>query len=105
SQRFLVEIVKFHQDTEAYSLLSVVASLAREKDSSIQLSNEFGTASFLQGNQLTFFKGVEFVRITTLGKSPVTSRDAFVRAFAEGIDKGENEIPALVKHLPNPEQS
>jgi len=105
NQRFLVELIKLHQDTEAYSLLSVVASLAREKDSSIQLANDFGTASFVQGNQLTFFKGVEFVRITVLGKAASTTRDAFARAFAETIDKGENDIPALLKHLPNPEQS
>jgi hypothetical protein len=104
-KRFSVEIVKFHQDTEAYSLLSVLAAIAREKDPSIELKTEYGTASFVEAGQISFFKGVEFVRITDSGRSPIAVTQNFARAFAETIDKGEAEIPALVKHLPGEGQS
>lgn len=104
-QQFIVEIVNFHQDTESYGLLSILASLAREKDSSVELTSDFGTASFRSDQQVSFFKGLEFVRITHLTKSTKQVDDAFVRAFADTIDKGEAEIPALVKHLPSPEES
>jgi len=100
-----VEVVKFHQDTEAYSLLSVLASIAREKDPSVELKSEYGTASFVEAGRICFFKGVELVRITDSGKSPTTASQEFARAFAETIDKGEAEVPALVKHLPGETES
>jgi hypothetical protein len=104
-QRFLVEIVKFHQDTEAYSLLSVLAVEARAKDPKVEIANEYGTASFVEGNRIAFFKGLELVRISSLGKPATSASTAFARTFADAIDKGEADVPALVKHLPNPEQS
>jgi hypothetical protein len=100
-QRFQVEVVKFHQDTESYSLLSLLADAARQTNHDVELKSDYGTAGFSNGDQLAFFRGVELVRITNLAKLATEARDAFARAFADGIDKGENDIPALVKHLPN----
>jgi hypothetical protein len=65
-----------------------------------------GTASFSYSdgkrNHLTFFKG----RVSaSLEDSPMGSGDSRLlinlgKALAETIDKGEGEIPVLVKHLP-----
>jgi hypothetical protein len=104
-QRLLVEVVKFHQDTESYSLLSLLADDARRNDGKILLGSDYGTAAFSNAGQLVFFKGVKLVRITNIGTSGTGAREAFAKAFADTIDKGENDIPALVKHLPSPDQS
>jgi hypothetical protein len=42
NQRLLVEIVRSHQDPEAYSLLSIVAADARSKGSKVELKSDYG---------------------------------------------------------------
>lgn len=105
NERILVEIVRLDQETEAYSLLTVVASAARAKNNNIELTRDYGTASFSTPDQIAFFKGLEFVRVTSLGKANITGIDAFAKSLSEMIDKGEADIPALVKHLPDSDQS
>jgi hypothetical protein len=52
-------------------------------------------------NNLTFFKGKALVTVRDGGKSgDLDALRNFGRAFAETLDKGEAEIPSLVKHLP-----
>ena len=104
-EKFLVEVVRLHQEAEAYSLLTIVASAARASNHNVELTNEYGTASFSTTEQIAFFKGLEFIRITNLGKSNIASIAEFAKSFSEMIDKGEADIPALVKHLPDLEQS
>ena len=105
NQRLLVEIVRSHQDAEAYSLLSIVAADARSKGSKVELTSAYGTAGFADKDQVGFFKGLDFVRITNLNPSNSSGLEPFAKALAETIDKGEAEIPALVKHLPMQDQS
>lgn len=105
NQRFLVEIVRFHQDAEAYSLLSVLAAQRRSNQSGIELKSNFGTFGFAAGDQVAFFKGLNFVRITRLNSSGSAASEALAKELSETLDKGEGEIPALIKHLPNSEQS
>lgn len=105
NQRLLVEIVRFHQDAEAYSLLTIVAAAAREMKSDANLDTAYGTAGFAHQDRVSFFKGPTFVRITNLNRNTSSGRDAFARTLSETLDKGEGDIPALIKHLPNPEQS
>jgi len=105
NQRLLVEIVRSHQDAEAYSLLSIVAADARSKGSKVELTSDYGTAGFADKDRIVFFKGLDFVRITNLTPSNSYELKPLAKALAETIDKGEADIPALVKHLPMPDQS
>ena len=105
NQRLLVEIVRSHQDAEAYSLLSIVAADARSKGSKVELTSDYGTAGFADKDRIVFFKGLDFVRITNLTPSSSYELKPLAKALAETIDKGEADIPALVKHLPMPDQS
>ena len=105
NEKFLVEVVRFNQEAEAYSLLTIVASTSRANNHNVELTGAYGTAGFSTTDQIAFFKGLEFIRITSLGKANITGFDAFVKSFSETIDKGEADIPALVKHLPDSEQS
>ena len=105
NQRLLVEIVQSHQDSESYSLLTMAAAVARTNQSAPELLRGYGTAGFVSDNEVAFFKGLDFVRITRLNKSASSDLEGFAKALAETIDKGEGDIPALIKHLPNAENS
>jgi hypothetical protein len=104
--RFRVEVVRFHQDAEAYSLLSQALSRLRETQSNSELNTNFGTSSYETEDQIAFFKGLHFVRLTRLKKDRDSSGlKQFAQVFSDSIDKGEAEIPALVKHLPDADRS
>ena len=104
-QRLLVEIVGCNQDAEAYSLLTLAASVARANNNRVELDSSYGTASFSSNTQIAFFKGRTFVRVTPTGKNGLSAATNFAKALAETVDKGEGEIPALIKHLPNPDEA
>ena len=64
---------------------------------------EVGTASIILPDRILFFKGTTFVAVDK-AEHPASSNEAmlaFARSFAEGLDKGEGDIPVLVKHLPD----
>ena len=103
---YRVQIVRYHQDADAYAALTMRAAEARKNTPGIQITSDVGTASFTDRDAVAFFKGVHFVRITgPSGKNQATGLNELARALADSIDKGEAEIPALVKHLPDPEEA
>ncbi len=105
-QRFLVEIIRLHQDGEAYSLLSIVAAETRSKGTQADITSDYGTAGYADQEHIVFFKGLHFVRLTNLTKLPASpAREELAKVLADTIDKGEADIPALIKHLPLPEAS
>lgn len=106
--KLTVEILKFNSESDAYSLLTLVAERIREADPDARLKQGgIGTASIQIQKTVAFFKGTTFLRITNRDAnsrdfdSPVT----LARLFADRIDKGEAEIPVLLKHLPSWEQA
>lgn len=100
--RFRAEVARFHQDAEAYSLLS----LARQKHATPELNSSVGTSSFETADQIVFFKGLHFVRLSSLKKDlePSVLKE-FAQSFAESIDKGEADIPSLIRHLPDADRA
>src|SRR5215204_4520629 len=106
NQKFSIEVYRFHQDAQAYSQLTLVLHSLRAGNIPFTLKNsEIGTASSESDTQVLFFKGPVFVRITGSAKDNNPGLHEFAQAFADTFDKGENEIPALIKHLPNAEES
>ena len=103
-----MELVRFAQDSEAYSLLSVVAQAVRTKEppEKIEIGSSNGTAGFVTSDQIAFFKGRHFVRVLSVGPRPDSrSLATLANLLAERLDKSEGEIPVLIKHLPNWEQA
>lgn len=98
-----VEKYEFRQDVQAYEMLSLISAAIRQSKSNVEIVNGIGTAGFATDNELAFVKGVTFVRIRNLGERPV-DLNGFANAWAESIDKGEGDIPVLIKHLPSPEE-
>ena len=105
-ERFAVELIKLRNDGAAYELLSLTAAQARTKEPQVEIGAGAGTAEFRTQDQLAFFKGPHFVRITSLKPSAdSTNLNDLARSISETLDKGEGEIPVLIKHLPDPEEA
>ncbi len=99
----LVVMDRSRQDAKAYEGLSVVASTLREKVPSVSIGKEVGTASFAADPIIAFCKGRDFVTIKTLRGSP--NLKELAQTLSDTLDKGEGEIPVLIKHLPYAEET
>lgn len=101
-RRVAVEITKFRQDSEAYELLSKTAAEARARQAGVEINAGYGTAGFAEEGGISFFKGTAFVQLK--GDDAQTLKEC-AQQFSNDLDRGEGDIPALVKHLPNPEEA
>jgi hypothetical protein len=104
TNRFLVQIDRFNQDAQAYSEVTSLAAIARAQHPEVVLTSVYGTAGFRDADQLVFFRGAHLVRIFLRTKEAARVGD-FAHALSDLLDKGEGEIPPLVKHLPNWEEN
>ncbi|HET8780901.1 MAG TPA: hypothetical protein VFM63_00695 [Pyrinomonadaceae bacterium] len=99
SRGVLVDVERFQQDAEAYEKLSLAAAAAKA-----QITADYGTAGFQNGNEIVFFKGQHFVTLRNV-KTDAANFANLGREAAEMWDKGEADIPVLIKHLPDPEEA
>ncbi|HEU4870777.1 MAG TPA: DUF6599 family protein, partial [Pyrinomonadaceae bacterium] len=100
--RVSVEISRLRQDAQAYEALSRAAASVRATKSDVEIVNNIGTAGFATEDQIAFFKGQHFVWIKNVKGNPANLNE-LAQSLSETLDKGEGDIPALVKHLPEPE--
>ncbi len=99
--KLLVEIVRAQSDSNAYSLFTIVANKLGDRESGNLKIGDVGTASVVTARSVAFFKGTTFARVTNESASDSQSAIALARLFAATFDKGEDDIPVLVKHLPD----
>jgi hypothetical protein len=107
-EKFIIALFKTRSDSSAYALLTSMALQSRGHDSSQAMKiGDAGTASYVAPKSVMFFKGATFVRINGAGKAEgnVEAMNALARSLAETLRADENEIPALVKHLPDWERA
>ena len=103
--RALVRIDRFRQDSEAYEAFSLAADFVRRhQQPNLEIRSDIGTAGFVFGNTIGFFKGTTFVRMGSSKGSPESLHE-LAEDLSNTLDKGENDVPALIKHLPNPEEA
>jgi hypothetical protein len=96
-ESFGIEVFRTRSDSAAYALLLNQVSASQK----VRLDG-VGTAAFAESASILFFKGTAFARVYGTDKKPA-DKDAlinFARLFADTLDKGENDVPVLVKHLP-----
>ena len=100
-ERFAVKTTKLASDAKAYEALSLAAAEARSKEP-VEIGTAVGTAGFSSKDRISFFKGLYFVTVTSLkpgtGSANLTE---LAQQIADGLDKGDGEIPVLIKHLPD----
>jgi hypothetical protein len=104
-KKVVVEIIRFRQDTEAYEFLSLLAHHRGYPVTRYETNMQHGTAGYIGENEIGFFKGRHFVRVSALKPLDPATRDALVPALTANLDNGEGDIPPLVKHLPNAEEA
>ena len=106
--RVVVEVVQFPRDSDAYSRLTILAKKQRADGSNgLKIGRDLGTAGFAQADRVAFFKGRTFVSISAAEPTGQAAENlvTLARLFANSLDKGEGDVPVLVKHLPQWEQA
>lgn len=102
---FVVTLFKTGSDKGAYALLThSMMNLRLAAGDSDVLRADIGTQGATALSNILFFKGSTVVSIEQSAR--VADGDglkSLARAFAETLDAGDNEIPPLVKHLPDAE--
>ena len=98
-----VETFRFRQDAQAYEFLSLLAATARTSNGNIEILSPIGTAGFASANEIVFFKGSYVVIVKNVNGRPADLNELAL-GWAEAIDKGEGDIPVLIRHLPAPDQ-
>ena len=104
-----VVLVRFSRDSDAYSLLTLAARASRNSAQTdvAKLTKDIGTASFLLPGSVAFFKGPTFVRINAVEPTAQDKNSllTLAQSISERLAKGEDDIPVLVKHLPQWEKA
>ncbi len=103
--RVAVEFFRMRQEAEAYQLMSLFAASERAKNSGGEIKSDYGTAGFKSGDYIGFFKGTTVVNIRNIKGTDEANLAAFAKDFSQSFDKGEGDIPVLLKHFPNPEEA
>jgi hypothetical protein len=104
ASRVWIETYKYRQEGQAYEALSLFSARARAANSNIDIVNGIGTAGFATDNEITFFKGIHVVRIKNSSGRAVDLNE-LAHAWSEAVDKGEGDVPVLIKHLPSPNEA
>jgi len=101
---YIVTLNRVQQDAKAYELLTTAQTSAAKARPA--LGGAIGTAGYVTPELAAFFKGPVFVTVSPRGRR-VNEQDllALAKEIAEKLDRGEGEIPVLIKHLPNWEQA
>lgn len=98
---FVIVLTQTKMDSAAYSLLTAAVPAGRQMK-----LGAIGTASAADPRTVVFFKGNSFVKIASAdsaapNNSAEVELNGLASALAEQLSSGENDIPVLVKHLPN----
>ncbi len=103
--RITVKVSWAGLDGRAYEMLSAAARNLRDK-TPVAIGSNIGTAGFASPDIVAFFKGANFVQLSKANPR-TNAKDLLSLAtqLAEKLDRGEGEIPVLLKHLPNWEQA
>lgn len=99
NERLSVTLIEARTETAAYALLTALAEEARRAET-LAGSAAVGTWSYVGPNRVIFFKGNTVALVE--GRSPIAPEKllALAGALAEPLDRGEGDIPPLVRHLP-----
>lgn len=104
AQPFTTTLIKTRSDSSAYALLTrVISDMKGSGQPEKKRLNDAGLVAdgFATEGRIVFFKGATFVSITTPSeKDGGKALSEFTIALAGTLDKGEEQIPVLVKHLP-----
>jgi hypothetical protein len=104
-ERLTIRVISTQSHAFAYSWLTRAAALMKKETQSqpTRLEN-VGVAGVAVPERVAFYKGAVFVFVTGQSKPGGDGENSLValaRAYASTLPEAENEIPPLVKHLPD----
>jgi hypothetical protein len=101
-EKLSIEILKLQGESDAFSLLTLVANKMRQTEPANISLEGVGSASIVSSRQVVFVSGALFLRVTDTNPKSSSSETALTlaRLLVDQFDKGEGQIPVLVKHLP-----
>src|SRR6267142_47784 len=101
-QTFWVMLLVTKSDSSAYALLTTGDGYSSSSHPPVEATRDIGTLGYVLPTSVSFFKGPAFVTINTKGER-VDSKAMLdlARQLAALLDKGDGDIPVLVKHLPD----
>jgi len=122
ADRFIVRVVVASSDSAAYALQTAYLNLQLRGESGMReelrakpplgiQTNAIGTASLVANTfdfgGVSFVKGSTYVHITGTGKETygLKEMESLAKLLADPIDKGDGDIPVLIKHLPDWEKT
>jgi hypothetical protein len=102
---FSVRVLVTSSDANAYSLLTTETNVENGQGTPVA-TREIGTLGYTGPRTIYFFKGPVFVTVSAKGE-PVDSTAMLdlAQQSAALLDKGEGDLPVLVKHLPDWEKA
>jgi hypothetical protein len=100
--KFKVLMARLQSDSEAYALLTLSARGIKHFESI--KTGDIGTADFIAHWRVVFSQGPNFVSVTAEQDDAGHTTD-LARLLSAQLDKGEDEVPVLVKHLPDAPRS
>jgi hypothetical protein len=105
-ERLTITVVQTQSHAGAYSLLTRAAARMKSETQEQQQAarlNDVGIAGVAFQNGVLFYKGPVFVSVTGTSKNAngENSLTTLARAYAATLPEAENEIPVLIKHLPD----
>lgn len=103
--RLAVTMNRLAQDGRAYEVFSTAAQTLREKET-VEINSNVGTAGFISSGLVAFFKGRHYITVAP-ANSRANGKDALALAteLSGVVDRGEGEIPVVLKHIPEWEQA
>ncbi|HYJ45191.1 MAG TPA: DUF6599 family protein, partial [Pyrinomonadaceae bacterium] len=106
-EKVSVTLIQTQAQDGAYALLTDVAARMRNAgQTEATKQGDLGVAGIRSSDRIAFYKGSTFVSIMgRLAGNGGKGLEDFARAFAGTLEEGENEIPVLVKHLPDWEKA
>jgi hypothetical protein len=105
-ERLTVSIFTARSHAGAYSLLTRASAQMKSAGAQTQATklSDVGVAGVAVPAEVAFYKGPVFVGVTGKSKAAAGVENSllltFSRAYAATLPEAENEIPVLVKHLP-----
>ena len=102
-ERFWLTIIKTGSDSAAYALLTEAKPTLETSQAQSGANTGVGADSFVLPDRLLFVKGSALVAVNRDLARASESRSLVdvARAVADTLDKGQGDIPVLIKHLPD----
>src|SRR6185369_3377559 len=96
-----VMILRFEDESAAYARFTAIRKSLREQGS---LKNseldQIGTANLISTDSVIVLQGPLLMNFLTADSTRAAEAAELARLFASTLDAGEDDIPVLVKHLP-----